>query len=66
MKNLFNEEYNKAVEDIKSAVEWGRATDEVDYYLGTSLDKWANKLSKTFDLDFDHVYDLLYKEVIKN
>lgn len=55
----------KAVEDIKSAIEWGRATDEVDYYFGTTLDKWSKKISETFGLDFDHVYDMLYKEVIK-
>ena len=71
MKNLFNNEdyktmFKKAVNDVRSAVSWGQATDEVDYYLGTTLDKWAEKISRSFDLDFNYAYNLLYKEVIKN
>ena len=71
MEKLFTtkqgcEMVKKAVEDIKASVAWGEATDEVDYYLGTSLDQWSEKISRSFDLDFNYVYDLLYKEVIKN
>ena len=57
--------FKKAVEDIKSAAEWGMATDELDYYVGTTADKWADKISQKFGIDFAYVSDLLYKEVRK-
>ena len=64
-KQGLSEMVKKAVSDIRSSIAWGQATDELDYYLGTSVDYWADKISKSFDLEYSYVSDSLYKEVRK-
>lgn len=47
MKN-YEYELNKAMMQIKSAYQWGCATDEVDYYVGVTQQKEHDRLADLF------------------
>lgn len=44
----YENELNKSMMEIKSAYQWGYATDEIDYYVGHAQQKEYNRLIELF------------------
>lgn len=52
-----------SIETIESYINWGRSTDEEDFYLNKGLEQESNRISKKYLVKSREIYDLLLHEV---
>lgn len=52
-----------SIETIESYINWGRSTDEEDFYLNRGLEQESNRISKKYMVKSSEIYDLLLHEV---
>lgn len=59
----FWEDMISGLETIESYINWGKGTDEEDYYLAKGLDQESERISDKYLVNKTEIYDLLLHEV---